>query len=231
MADFLPGREPELATWSVDFLANVGVIGATNLGLVSAQQTALQAAVDAFVSAYGLATNPATRTKPSVQLKSTMKEQMVALIRQLAGVIQKHPQTTDAQRAQLGLTVPRVPRPATAPGEPHDFKVMLQSDGSLKMTWKCDNHGTGGTMYQIFRRIGAGSEFQYIGGAGSRQFVDTTMPEGAAQVTYQVQGVRPTAVGPWAQFNVNFGGGGSGAMASRLSVTAGKTGTSPKIAA
>ena len=231
MPDYLPDREPELATWSTDFLANVGVIGVANIGLVSAQQTALQAAVNSFISAYGLAKDPATRTRPSIQLKSTMKEQMVALIRQMAGIIQKHPQTTDAQRAQLGLTVPRLGRLSVAPGEPRDFKVTLQGDGSLKMTWKCDNHGTGGTMYQIFRRIGLAGEFAYIGGAGSRQFVDSTVPAGASQVTYQIQGMRPTAAGPWAQFNVNFGSAGSNAMASGLSVTAGTTGTGPKIAA
>ena len=60
-------------------------------------------------------------------------------------------------------------------------------------------------MYQICRRTAATGEFAYLGGAGEKKFVDTTVPAGAPQVTYQIQAVRSTAVGPWAQFNVNFG--------------------------
>jgi hypothetical protein len=212
MPDFIPGREPELVTWSADFLANVIAIGATNIGLVAAQQTALQAAVNAFTSAYGVANDPATRTRPAVAQKRSKKEQMLAIVRQLAGVIQRHPGTTDAQRAQLGLTVPAQRRPGRAPGTPSDFKVTLASDGSLTMTWKCDNGGVGGTMYQIFRRVGAVGEFQYVGGAGGKKFIDATVPAGASQVTYQIQGMRSTAIGQWAQFNVNFGTSGGNAL-------------------
>jgi hypothetical protein len=43
------------------------------------------------------------------------------------------------------------------------------------------------------------------------------VPAGSSQVTYQIQAVRSTAVGPWAQFNVNFGAPGQA-----MSVTEGK---------
>jgi hypothetical protein len=46
-------------------------------------------------------------------------------------------------------------------------------------------------------------------------------------VTYQIQAVRSTAVGPWAQFNVNFGVSSGGAMTA--SVT--EQPPSPKLAA
>jgi hypothetical protein len=45
----------------------------------------------------------------------------------------------------------------------------------------------------------------YLGGCGPKQFTDRTIPAGVSGVTYQMQAVRSTAVGPWAQFNVNFG--------------------------
>ncbi|HEV7298826.1 MAG TPA: hypothetical protein VGN72_05625 [Tepidisphaeraceae bacterium] len=234
MSDFLPIREPMLVTWSTDFLANVGVIGVDHVGLVSAQQAALQVAVDAFVSAYGLANDPATRTRPSVELKRTTKGQMIAMIRQLAGIIQKHPATTDAQRAQLGLTVRRVARPGATPGTPSNFKVSLGADGSLELSWKCRNPGASGTMYRVDRKIGSSGEFEYIGGVGGKRFVDPTVPAGTSQLTYRVQGVRSTAVGASAQFNVNFGMTGSHPAATTAaadSIRDGQSGPTPKMAA
>ncbi|HEY0009709.1 MAG TPA: hypothetical protein VGB55_13355, partial [Tepidisphaeraceae bacterium] len=111
---------------------------------------------------------------------------------------------------------------------PTDFKVSLENDGALSMTWKCPNGGRGGTMYQIYRRIGAAGEFRYIGGSGSRKFCDPTVPAGASQVTYMIQGMRPTAIGQWGQFNVNFGtsGGVTSTAVSESKVTA-----MPKMAA
>jgi len=53
--------------------------------------------------------------------------------------------------------------------------------------------------------------------------VDATIPAGSSQVTYQMQAVRSTAAGPWAQFNVNFGtgaGAGAGAMSAAVVETA-----------
>ena len=74
-----------------------------------------------------------------------------------------------------------------------------------------------GTIYQVSRRTGAtgaGGAFVAVGGTGTRSFVDPTVPAGAAAVTYQIQAVRSTAVGPWAQFNVNFGVSGTGMTAT-----------------
>lgn len=124
MADYIPGREPELVTWASDFAANVAAIGPAAIGLTPAQQTDLQAKVDDFVAAYGVATNMATRTRPAIQTKDLLKRQMVQTIRQLAGVIQKHPGTTDAQRAQLGLTIPAERQSVGIPGEAPDMDIV-----------------------------------------------------------------------------------------------------------
>jgi hypothetical protein len=85
-------------------------------------------------------------------------------------------------------------------------------------------------MYQVYRRIGGGSgdgagEFTYLGGSGSKKFVDSTVPAGSSQITYQIQAVRSTAVGAWEQFNVNIGTNtGTGAMTASVE-------KAPKLAA
>ncbi len=100
---------------------------------------------------------------------------------------------------------PALPTPKGAPGQCRDFKSVLNADGSVTTKWKCDNPaGATGTVYQLWRQL-EGGEFTYIGGSGGKELTDNTIPAGTSSVTYQIQAVRSTAVGPWAQFNVNFG--------------------------
>ncbi len=69
--------------------------------------------------------------------------------------------------------------------------------------------------YQVWRRFGSEGEFSFLGATGEKKYIDSTIPVGTAQAQYQIRGIRPTAAGAWAQFNVNFGQAGSGtAMAS-----------------
>lgn len=116
------------------------------------------------------------------------------------------------------LPVPPTPTPVPAPGTPTDFKVELFVDGSLKLAWKCTNPtGAQGTIYQVWRRVTADSEFTYLGGSGTKDFIDQTIPTGASQITYQIQAVRSSAVGNWAQFNVNFGTTAAGTVTASVS--------------
>ncbi|HEX3355954.1 MAG TPA: hypothetical protein VHS31_03140, partial [Tepidisphaeraceae bacterium] len=119
------------------------------------------------------------------------------------------------------IPAPATPSPKPAPGTPSNFKVSLDGNGALNLAWKCNNPaGTSGTIYQVWRRIGGVGDFSYLGGTGDKTFIDDTLPAGSSSVTYQVQAVRSTAVGAWAQFNVNFGVGGSGAMITSVTESA-----------
>jgi hypothetical protein len=127
------------------------------------------------------------------------------------------------------IPAPATPSPRPPPGPITDFVVTLDGNGALNLKWKCANPpGAGGTIYQVWRRIGASGEFVYLGGSGSRTFLDDTLPAGSASVTYQIQGVRSTANGPWSQFNVNFGVSGAGVMTASVVEVGGAT---PKMAA
>ena len=127
------------------------------------------------------------------------------------------------------IPAPATPGPRPAPGKPTDFVATLDESGALALRWKCPNPaGSGGTIYQIYRRTTPAGEFAYLGGSGTKAFVDTTLPAGSAAVTYQLQAVRSTGTGPWAQFNVNFGTGTGGGTMMTTSVV---EGTPTKIAA
>ena len=111
---------------------------------------------------------------------------------------------------------------------PTDFKVSLSQGGALTLKWKCPNPaGSAGTIYQVARRLGATGSFTFIGGSGTRKFIDQTLPTGSSSITYRIVAVRSTAQGPEALFTVNFGvsAGGGERIASIAEVSA------PKLAA
>jgi hypothetical protein len=118
------------------------------------------------------------------------------------------------------IPAPATPTGVTTLGQAYDFSVELDASGALNLKWKCSSPRASGVVYQIYRRIDPTGEFAYIGGCGTKSFTDATVPAGSSQVTYQIQAVRSTAVGPWAQFNVNFGTGSSSGTV--MSVTEGK---------
>ena len=103
---------------------------------------------------------------------------------------------------------PAKPSPIGAPGKPDNFKVSLNVIGAITLRWTCKNpRGAVGTTYHVWRRIGPSGPFTCLGATGVKKFVDETLPQGLAQVTYQIQAVRSTKAGPWARFDVNFGTG------------------------
>jgi hypothetical protein len=103
------------------------------------------------------------------------------------------------------IPAPALPSPVGPPGAVTELTTTLNVNGTLNMKWKCTNPaGAKGTVYQVWRQI-AGGGFTYLGGSGGKEFTDDTIPAGTSSLTYQIQAVRSTAVGPWAQFNVNFG--------------------------
>jgi len=109
------------------------------------------------------------------------------------------------------LPVPATPAPLPPPGTPTGFTIALSQVGALTLRWRCANpRGSGGTIYQVSRQVGASGAFDVIGASGIRRFVDDTLPSGAASVTYEIVAMRSTRRGSPGRFTVNFGVGGQG---------------------
>jgi hypothetical protein len=126
------------------------------------------------------------------------------------------------------VPAPALPGPVPAPGQPTNFKVTLNPDGTVKITWKCPNPTAAvGTIYQIGRRVGGSGPFNMVGASGTRSFVDATVPAGVASVTYEVVAVRSTAMGTAGQFTVNFGVSTAGEAFAAVAPASG----APKLAA
>jgi hypothetical protein len=196
---------------------------ATAIGTTSAAVTALQTKIttaqdklDAQIAAEQAAKAATAAADNAVAVMVAAAMEIVKDIRATAASSADPANVYDLAQ----IPAPATPTPVSTLGQPSNFTVELDASGALNLKWKCANPRATGTVYQIWRRVDANGAFEYLGGAGSKSYTDATVPAGSSQVTYQIQAVRSTAAGPWAQFNVNFGtGSASGTVAS---VTEGK---------
>jgi hypothetical protein len=160
-ANYLPDREAELVTWVNTFKALI-VASPTTYGLVAAQATAYDTLATNFINAYNLANADATRSPSNIIAKNAAKDLLIASTRQLAGIIQKFPGTTDEMRSDLGLTVKTVPTPIPVPTQPPVLEI----------------HNRIGTQITIRLHDGSGNRAKPRGVQGARlySFVGATPP-------------------------------------------------------
>ena len=118
--DFLPRREAELVTWVNTFKALI-TRAPTTYGLTAGDAASYGTLATAFINAYNVAKADATRTRSSILAKTQAKVYLIRSTRQLAGIIQKFPGTTNQMRSDLGLTAPSQPvaLPVGAVGQLH----------------------------------------------------------------------------------------------------------------
>lgn len=200
---FTSQKDAALAAGSANFSTLISA-QPTSYGLVAAQATSYASVNSVWQAAYAAASNPGSRTRSLVAAKNSARDAMCFAASNLAKVISATSTVTDAQRESLGLSVRPIPTPRPAPGTPAELKTQLNA-GALHMSWKCENpKGSSGTIYQIYRKVGAGA-FVYLGGSGEKKFTDAAIPAGATLLTYKIQAVRSTAVGLWGEFVVSFG--------------------------
>jgi hypothetical protein len=198
--------EDHIPPWTTNAVA----IGTTTTA-VSSLETQTQAARDAYDAQQAAQQAAEAATDALRQAVATMSNTGAAIIEQ---VRTKARSVGDSVYPLAEIPAPAIPGPTGPPGKPTEFGAELTELGQLKLKWKCANPvGTTGTVYQIWRRVN-GAEPTYLGGSGSKDFVDNTIPAGVTSVIYMIQAVRSTAVGEWATFNVNFGTG-SGAIVTQ----------------
>jgi hypothetical protein len=187
-----------------------------DIGLVAGDVTSLNTKAQAARAAY----NQQQATKNAARAATlALREAIAALAFGGSEALKKIKAKgmTDPNAFVLAeIPAPATPSPVGPPGTPSDLKVELLPNGALQLAWKCANPaGAGGTIYHVYRKIGAGG-FVFLNTVGPKKFMDATVPAGTTQVIYQITAVRSTAKGVDAQFIVNFGVGGGGEMVRRV---------------
>lgn len=207
----IPTKDSLLAPYATNWQTRIAT-GYATFGLSSAQAAAFTAVYtpwnDAWTELEASRTS-GIRSEELTSNKNAARAAMLTVLRELYKFVQASLSVSDGNKNLLGVKVPSThPTPTPAPGPVSNFKAEINGDGSLTIKWKSDNPaGASGTIYQVWRKIGSGA-FTYCAGCGTKEFTDYTVPAGTPSITYQIQAVRSTVAGPWAQFNVNFGVGG-----------------------
>jgi len=197
-------------------------VPAADVTLLNTRAEAARAAYTAHVAAQAAAKSATLAYYEAVQIMAAFAMAQVAKIKSKAAV-----DGNDQPYVLAQVPPPATPGPIGPPGTPTALKVALNPDGSLVLKWTCANPaGSSGTIYQVYRRAGAGA-FSPVGASGLKKFVDVTVPAGVASVTYRIQAIRSTQAGTANDFTVNFGVGGGGEMTATLAPEQ----AAPKIAA
>jgi hypothetical protein len=125
--DYLPARDPEFDAWFTNYQLYTAA-NAAALGLTPAQVLEIQTAKASWSLAYSnniAAQNAAMSAKA---LKDTRRGEGERIIRRYTGYIQTRPETTDAQRRALQITV-RDKEPT--PTDPEAVKRLSPPDIDL----------------------------------------------------------------------------------------------------
>lgn len=194
---------------------------AAQIGIAPATATNYKGAYLAFAAAVSAANKARAESKRATDAQNEALDAFRSLngdvVRQIRSFAQLQANPNSVYTlAQIDPVAP--PSPVGPPGACTDFKVFLNSDGSVRLTWKCKNPANAqGTGYAVRRRNGVTGGFLFVGTSGKKEFIDKTIPAGTSVVTYEVQGQRSGINGPVTQFTVQFGVGGNGQATVNIS--------------
>ena len=155
--NYLPNKDADLIPWLGNFVsvanANLGILGliaadtdpfkplqqtySANLNDVEAKKTAYTAAVDS---------------------KDATKDSIIQKVRILVNKIQANPAVTPAMKAQVGISTHEGGSYPQHPVPPTDLVAVLQSDGSVNLSWN-RNGNAPGTQFVIEYSSGAATNW------------------------------------------------------------------------
>ena len=111
MSDFIPNPDDAFDTWFQAYM-QYAVANAAALGLTPAEALDIQTTKINWSLGYSNVVVTKNAYQAAVEVKDEKRALAEEVIRKYTGKIQKRPETTDAQREFLGITVPdRIPTP------------------------------------------------------------------------------------------------------------------------
>ncbi len=118
MADYIPLHGASLLEWARNFASRIAAAPA-DYGLKEEEVAAIVRVVDAYATAYAVASSLPTRTRASVATKNATRDAMLRLLRRYGQVIKASPTISESAKFALRLTLPsgrtRITAPATRP--------------------------------------------------------------------------------------------------------------------
>lgn len=159
-APYIPAKDADFNNWIVNF-DTLLTASPTTYGLVAGDATAVAAVTATWTAAYALATNPITRTSPTIADKDAARLAAESLIRPLAVSVSQNGGVANIDKIALGVTVrvttpTPVPPPSTTPALSlesviHNLQTLRYYDTSTPLA---KAKPAGATGIQIWQGIG-----------------------------------------------------------------------------
>lgn len=181
--DFLPTSDLHLLNWSANFDQGINA-DPTSIGLTTTQASAYTAAHQLFSTRLATATDPATRTRGTVNAKNDARRALKALARELARIINAHPGVTNQQRIDLGLN-PRKGEihPIHAPTEPPLMEVIRAYARTLSVRV----HALASDRRGKPEGVAGCSVFSYVGTAPPADLSEWTFQGNSTRTTFDIE--------------------------------------------
>ena len=211
MADYIPGPDANFQAWQSNFViyANANLAA---LGLVAADMTPVTTAQTGWATAFPAHVAAANAAKAAKQTKDEARAAYVATIRPLVRRLQASPLVSDAEKANLGITVAATPAPigtpTTAPIVSIECGNRLQQTlrfvDSATPTRKAKPAGVFGA--EIWNKVGttppAGeADLRFVAVDSNAPYVlNFDSADGGKTAYYWLRWVSPTGErGPWSE--------------------------------
>lgn len=159
MQPYIPNADQPAADWMINFTDLLTASPAT-YGLVPGDAANCQAVSDTYVGALATATNPATRTSPSIAAKDASKASALFVIRPYAVAISQSASVSNADKTAIGVTVRSniptpIPAPVIAPTIEFLTAIPLQQQLQIRQPGSTSKAKPGGCIgIQIARSVG-----------------------------------------------------------------------------
>lgn len=190
---------------------------AANIGLTVPQVTALTTLTTAARAAFNQQQTAQAAAKSATENFHNKVRDMQAQGSDLIKTIKAYAETKNDPNVYVlaNIPAPASPTPAGPPVAPTDLAAVMNSDGTIRLTWR-------GTLAQrqffsVWRQLPSQNLPLQIGAVAAKDFTDVTVPRGLNQVVYNVRAHRDAQVSTPTQnlvvyFGAIPGGGGFGAM-------------------
>ena len=175
-----PAKREEFLKWC-EAHQDIFSSNAAAIGLTPAQATAFKnqtAALRAKTTSQTMAKDAAkAATQAVVETDGDMRELASDVVRS----IRTFANNTNNDNV---YNIAQIPAPGSGgvvppPGTPTDFKVELNSDGSITLRWKAQHpEGSDRVVYFVQRKLVGQTAFTLVGGSGERSYQDNTLPIG-----------------------------------------------------
>lgn len=185
--DNIPIREADRLPWMLRFVTVAGS-NLAQTGLTPEQMTALQNTYDDFAGAFARQRAAIAAAQAATAAKNEAMEAAESLFRQLAQVVQHHPEASVALRIELGLNVPGSLDTPFEPQTPSSLNASLDSIGRVTLKW--DRNGNRpNTTFIVEWREGTSGPFKFLATLTGTKYVDVGRAPGVT-VQYRVRADR-----------------------------------------